>query len=335
MSSNITAYKGLIYSSSGVNRMLWKVDIPKPKVGKDQVLLKVISGGLNPIDYKTTKMTPMYLGRKGTPVGCDVCGIVEEVGSRVTDFKVGDKVYGFGYSLAEYTVTDANAIAKLPDSIPTDVAGSFGVAPMTAYQMLKSTGGFEGTDAKTILVIGASGGVGTCCVQIARAKCPPGSKIHAICSGKNADFVKSLGADEIIDYTKADFSFKTCLPEKSVDIILDCVSSPEDYNYVPEGMKLIKEKTGRYVAIHSASSFDWIKLLFGKAIGVNFFRGQYSLMFCVPHKEDLKDVGKLAAEKKLNIHVQEYVPFEESAIRKAFETLQGRRVKGKLIVKVQ
>jgi alcohol dehydrogenase len=334
MTTESIYHKALIYSSAGTNRMLWKNDLPKPKVGKDQVLIKVISAGLNPVDYKITKITPMYMGRKNTVVGSDVCGVVQEVGSRAVGVNVGDTVFGLGYGLSEYTVTDAKAVAKLPEGVATDVAGSFGVAPLTAYQMIKSAHGFEGTEPKTIIVIGASGGVGSCAVQIARAKCPAGSKIYAVSSAKNFEFVKSLGADEIIDYSKSDFVFKTCLPAKSVDIVLDCVSSPDDHNYVPEGMTLIKEKTGKYVAIHSASSFDWVKLFLGKALGINLFRGQYSMIICEPNKEDLIDIGKLASAGKLKMHVQEYIPFEESAIRKAFETLQNRRVKGKLVVKI-
>jgi NADPH:quinone reductase-like Zn-dependent oxidoreductase len=264
----------------------------------------------------------------------DICGVIEQIGSGVVGFNVGDKVFGFGPGLSEYTLTSPEVIALLPKEVPADVAGGLGVAPNTAYQMLADNGAFEGTEPKQIVVIGAAGGCGTCAVQIARAKCPKGTKIYAVCSGKNADFVKSLGADEVLDYTKSGFDFRTCLPAKSVDIVADCVSSKEDHNYVPEGMGLLKEETGRYVAINSASTLDWIKVFISKMFGFNLFKKQYSLMYLIPRKEELIDIGNMVKDGKLKIHVDSYVPFDEQSIRSAFETLKSRRVKGKLIVKV-
>lgn len=338
MTTHSINQKAFIYDAAGLGKMLWSTDFPYPspstKEGKDLVLIKVISAGLNPIDYKLPTMKPLFYTRKGTPVGQDLCGVVERVGSGVVGINVGDKVFGFGPGLAEYTLTSPDAIALLPEGVPTDVAGGLGVAPNTAYQMLADNGAFEGSEPKQIVVIGAAGGVGSCAVQIARAKCPKGTKIYGICSGKNAGFVKSLGADEVIDYTKSGFNLKTCLPAKSIDVVADCVSSKEDHNYVPEGMGLLKEVSGRYVAINSASTFDWIKLFVLRFTGLNLFKKQYSLMMCVPKREDLTDIGNLVNNGKLKIHVESYIPFDETSVRGAFETLKNRHVKGKLIVKV-
>lgn len=338
MSTESNTQKALIYDSSGPNKMRWKSDFPKPKVttkdGKDLVLVKVISAGLNPIDYKIPTMKPLFFSRKGTAVGMDLCGVIEAVGSGVVGLNVGDTVFGFGPSLAEYTLTSPEALAILPKEVSADVAGGLGVAPNTAYQMLADNGAFEGSEPKHIVVIGAAGGCGSCAVQIARAKCPKGTKIYAVCSGKNADFVKSLGADEVFDYTKSGFNFKTCLPAKSVDLIADCVSSKEDHNYVPEGMGLLKEETGHYVAINSASSLDWIKLFIKNIFGFSLFKKQYSLMYLIPRKEEIIEIGNLVKDKKLKIHVDSYIPFDESSVRQAFDTLKNRHVKGKLIVKV-
>jgi len=318
--------------------MLWKTDFPYPnlstKEGKDLVVVKVISAGLNPVDYKIPTLKPWFFTRKGTAVGMDLCGVIEKVGSGVVGFNVGDKVFGFGPGLAEYTLTSPEVIALLPKEVPTDVAGGLGVAPNTAYQMLADNGAFEGSEPKQIVVIGAAGGCGSCAVQIARAKCPKGTKIYAVCSGKNAEYVKSLGADEVFDYTKSGFNFRTCLPAKSVDIIADCVSSKEDHNYVPEGMGLLKEETGRYVAINSASSLDWIKLFISKIFGFSLFKKQYSLMYLVPKKEELIEIGNLVKDGKLKIHIDSHVPFDETSVRQAFDTLKHRHVKGKLIVTV-
>jgi NADPH:quinone reductase-like Zn-dependent oxidoreductase len=327
--------KSLVYDKNGQDYFAWNPSFATPKVGKGEVLLKVISAGLNPVDYKLPHIPPMYMAQKGKPVGQDVCGVILEYGKDVSGFAVGDKVFGFGGGCTEYTVTEAKKLTKVPENAKNvEIYGGIGVAAITAYQMLKLTDSFDGSECKKILIIGASGGVGSCAIQIAKALCPSGSKIIGICSDKSSDFVRSLGADEIINYSKAEFKFGSCVETKSLDVIIDCVSSPEDYNYVPEGMGLIKEKTGRYIAANSASKMDWAKLFISSATGFKLFRGQYQLMFLKHSADDLTVIGNLVNEGKLKIKVQEYVPFEEEAIRKAFKTLAGRRVHGKLIVKM-
>lgn len=327
--------KAFIYKSGEGSNYKWVSDYKFPEPKKDDIQVKIISAGLNPIDYKVPHMLPMWLASKGSAVGKDICGEVVAVGSGVTDVKPGDIVFGNGAGCAEYATTKPYAIAKVPEGasdIP--VYGGLGVAVGTAYQMLELAGAFTGTEPKNVMVIGASGGVGSAAVQIAKAKCPPGSKVAAICSAKSADYVKSIGVDSIIDYSQPGFDFSKCAAEKSLDVVIDCVSSPDDYNYKPEGMKLLKAKTGQYVAANSASGFDWVKLMLGSAMGFKAFRGQYQLMFYRPTRECLEDMGRLVHGKKVNVNVQEYVAFEEGAIRKALETVAGRRVRGKLIVKM-
>ncbi len=316
--------------------MVWKssYDYTPPSVGKNQLLVKVLAAGLNPVDYKVPKIWGYYMTRKGGPVGQDVCGVVEGVGRNAeSKFKVGDTVFGFGCGLADRTVVDSDKVAKVPSGVPPQVAGSVPVAALTAYQMLKDNGAFEGV-AKRIVVIGASGGVGSCAVQIAKALCPSGTSIVGVCSGANASFVKSLGADEILDYSSAGSEFKLsrALPEKSVDIIVDCVTSPEDPDYVSQGMPLIKEKSGRYVASNSKHGFEWMKLLLGTSLGVNMFRGQYSLMMVRQCAEDLEAVGNLISEGKLKMVIQETVSFTEESVRNAYAKLKARRTKGKIVV---
>lgn len=331
----VRKYKAFIYDSKGTNGYNWKVDLPMPKVGSNQVLLKVISGGLNPLDYKLPHIGTAKYMINGSPVGSDVCGKVVTVGSGVTSMAVGDTVFGFGSGCTEYTVVKDTKVVKVPEGAKdVEAYGGLGVAGLTAYQMLKLTGSFDGPDGKKILVIGASGGVGSCAIQIARALCPNGTRIFAICSDRSVEYVKSIGADEIIDYSKEGFAFSTCVPQKSMDVILDAVSSPDDYNYAAEGMSLLKDNTGRYIAINSASKIDLLRMVVWAGTGLNLFRSRYQVMPVVQRTEDLSIVGRLVHEGKLKLNVQEYVKFEESAIRRAMDTLAGRRVRGKLIVKV-
>jgi NADPH:quinone reductase-like Zn-dependent oxidoreductase len=329
--------ESLIYASNGADKMAWKSDLVVPeKLKKNQLLIRTLFAGINPVDYKLTHVLPLYLSRKGGPVGQDVCGIVEQVGSGVgSKFSVGDKVFGFGPGLARRTVVDAATVAKVPEGVPLDMAGAAPVAAVTAYQALRDFGGFEGTEAKRVLVIGASGGVGSCAVQIAKAKCPPGSSVVAVCSGKNADFVKSLGADEVLDYTADGFKLDTALPGKSIDIVFDCVTSADDHSYIKEGMPLLKEKSGKYVAINTAKSFEWIKLALGTAIGIKPFRGQYALMMAQGTTADLEAVAELIRDKKLKVEIEKSLPLEEKAVREGYQNLKDRRTRGKIVVKME
>ena len=327
--------KAFIYKADGGSYFKWDEAYKFRQPGKGEVMLKIISAGLNPIDYKIPVIPFAYYAFRGLPVGQDVCGEVIAVGPGVTDFKLGDKVFGNGSGLAEYCVTSASSVVKIPEGA-TDVPvyGGLGGAVGTAYEMLELASAFNGTEPKQIMVIGASGGVGSAAVQIAKAKCPEGTRIIAVCSSKSADYVKSIGAHVIVDYSSPNFDFSKCVPQNSLDAVIDCVTSPEDFDYKKDGMKLIKEKTGKYIACNTTSMLEWIRVGMGRTLGFNSFRGQYQLIMYSPRREVLEEIGRLVFEKKVIVNVQEYVPFQESAIRAAFETLKGRRVRGKLIVKM-
>lgn len=326
--------KALIYSTEVESKMKWVTDFsPKTPLGKSDVLIKVQSAGLNPVDYKLPNIPFMWSSRKNTAVGTDVCGSVVAVGSDVRDLAVNDLVFGCGYGLAEYAVVPATSIAKAPSDVKDIVPyGALGVAAGTAYQMLEIGKAFVGSGPKNILVIGASGGVGTYAVQLANAKCPPGSTVTAICSESSSSYVKSLKADKIVTYNTTDF-MKTLAP-KSFDVVIDAVSSPEDYNYVPEGMKLLKDKVGEYVAANTAHSFGWLWMGIKKVFPFNLFSSHYHLMFLQPKTEEFREIGELVNSGKVKITVQEYLPFSEESIKKGFDTLKSRRVKGKLVIKM-
>lgn len=326
--------KALIYDPNEDSKMKWVTDYsPKTPLGKGDVLVKVISAGLNPVDYKLPNISFMWSTRKNTPVGTDICGTVIAVGSDVHGIAVNDVVFGCGYGLAEYAIVPASAVAKAPGGIKDIVPfGSLGVAAGTAYQMLEIGKAFAGTEPKNILVIGASGGVGTYAVQLAKAKCPQGSSVSAVCSKASSDYVKSLGASTIVTYDSP--GFMRTLPEKSFDVVIDAVSSPEDYDYVPEGMKLLKDKVGEYVAANTAHSFDWVRMGLKKMFPFNLLTSHYHLMFLQPKTSDFEEIGALVTSGKVKIHVQEYFPFNEEGIKKAFETLKSRRVRGKLVIKM-
>ena len=199
-------------------------DIEKPTPANNEVLVRVRAASVNPVDGHMIRGS--WLGRamsglrkpKNTRFGTDFAGVVEAVGKDVTDFKSGDEVFGAkNGAVAEYICVKADrAIVMKPSDITFEQAGSVGVAGLTALQGLRDKGRIQA--GQKVLINGASGGVGTFAVQIARTY---GADVTAVCSTRNIDLVKSLGADHVIDYTKEDFT-KT---DQHYDMIYDLVGN--------------------------------------------------------------------------------------------------------------
>ncbi|EER02420.1 alcohol dehydrogenase, putative [Perkinsus marinus ATCC 50983] len=185
---------------------------------------------------------------------------------------------------------------------------------------------------KNVLVIGASGGTGSSGVQIAKAL---GAKVYAVCSGKNVDFVKSLGADVVMDYTKEGFELPNddC-PAGTIDVVYDTVTSPEDVNYEPTARKTLK-KGSMYMAINSPSRIDWLRFILSKSLPFNVQRSGYSMCLSDFNTKDLDYLAKLVAEKKLVIQFAEVLDFSEENCKKAYELQKSRRAKGKIILEME
>lgn len=194
-------------------------DASIPEIGADEVLIKVCAAGVNPIDWKTregglkaTRPYPMPL-----ILGWDISGTIEKVGALVTGFKVGDKVFAKldsnrngGY--AEYAVSKSRDVAHAPKSIPLEHAAGIPLACQTAWTGLFDKANLQ--TGQTVLIHAASGGVGHFAVQLAKNS---GARVIATTSTPNVDLVKSLGADEVTDYKKEDFSQRVM----DVDVVFD------------------------------------------------------------------------------------------------------------------
>ena len=199
-------------------------DIEKPTPADNEVLVRVRAASVNPVDGHMIRGS--WLGRamsglrkpKNTRFGTDFAGVVEAVGKDVTNFKSGDEVFGAkNGAVAEYICVKADrAIVMKPSDITFEQAGSVGVAGLTALQGLRDKGRIQA--GQKVLINGASGGVGTFAVQIARSY---GAEVTAVCSTRNVDLVKSLGADHVIDYTKEDFT----KADQHYDMIYDLVGN--------------------------------------------------------------------------------------------------------------
>src|SRR6187399_2474295 len=217
--------KAIVYCDYGVANLKLE-EIEKPVANDDQILVKVRAASINPYDWHFVEGTPYVMRAMGvglrkpkdTRLGVDFAGTVEAVGKNVTEFKPGDEVFGGrGGAFAQYVCPRATrAVALKPASVSFEDAASVNIAGITALQAVRDKGKVQ--PGQKVLINGASGGVGTFAVQIAKSL---GAEVTGVCSTRNVDLVKSLGADHVIDYTKEDFS-KT---DQRYDMIYDLVGN--------------------------------------------------------------------------------------------------------------
>jgi NADPH:quinone reductase-like Zn-dependent oxidoreductase len=216
--------KAVVQCEYGKPDVLQVRDIEKPTPDDTQILVRVRAASVNPLDGHQLRggwaLRPMTGLRKpkDTRVGVDYAGVVEAVGKEVTQYKVGDEVFGGrAGSLAEYICAKSDrGIAIKPAAVTFEEAGSVGVAGITALQGLRDYGHVQA--GSKVLINGASGGVGTFAVQIAKAL---GAEVTGVCSTRNLELVKSLGADHVIDYTKEDFT----KGDQRYDVLFDNVEN--------------------------------------------------------------------------------------------------------------
>ena len=201
--------RAIVYSDYGSPDVLKLTNVAKPVPTDDQLLVKVRAASVNPYDWHFVRGTP-YLMRLGTGLrkpksirlGVDFAGTVEAVGKNVADFKPGDEVYGGkGGAFAEYLCISAQNAIRKPSDLTFEQAGAVYIAGSTALQALRNEGKIQ--PGQRVLINGASGGVGTFAVQIGKAL---GARVTGVCSTRNIEMVRSLGAEEVIDYTKEDFA---------------------------------------------------------------------------------------------------------------------------------
>jgi NADPH:quinone reductase-like Zn-dependent oxidoreductase len=200
--------KAIIFERYGRPDVLQLRDVDLPVVADDQVLLRVHACSINPVEwYGVTGLIAARMGSglrrpKQTTLGGDVAGRVETVGKNVTDFQPGDEVFGTsGEAWAEYACARADRLASKPANVSFEEAAAVPVAGLTALQALRDKGKVQ--PGLKVLINGASGGVGTFAVQIAKSF---GADVTGVCSTRNVELVGSLGADRVVDYTREDFT---------------------------------------------------------------------------------------------------------------------------------
>jgi len=216
--------KAIVYHSYGAPSMLQFKEIEKPTAGDNEVHIKVRAASVNPYDWHFMRGTPYGVRiiaglrkPKFTGLGADVAGQIDAVGRNVTQFKVGDEVFGTCRgAFAEYASASESTVAMKPSNVTFEQAAAVPIAALTALQGLRDKGHMQ--PGQKVLVNGASGGVGTFAVQIAKSF---GADVTGVCSTRNLEMVRSIGADQVIDYTQEDFTQSG----QRYDLILDAVGN--------------------------------------------------------------------------------------------------------------
>jgi NADPH:quinone reductase-like Zn-dependent oxidoreductase len=243
--------KAIVYRDYGSPDVLHCEDVEKPMPGDDEVLIRIRAAAANPMDYHLMRGT--YLMRlatglrkpKPTCPGADLAGEVEAVGRNVTRFQPGDAVFGGARgAFAEYVCAREDRLALKPNNLTFEQAAAIPVAGLSALQGLRDKGRVQ--PAQMVLINGASGGVGTFAVQIAKSY---GAKVTGVCSTRNVDLVRSLGADHVIDYTRAEFTRNA----ERYDLILDCVG-----NRPLSACRRVMTRKGTFVGVGAPAGGRWV-----------------------------------------------------------------------------
>lgn len=325
--------KAIVYYNYGSPDVLQLEEIEKPVPNDNQVLVKIQAVSVNPFDWHFMEGVP-YIARllafgplKPTSprLGVDFSGTVEAVGQNPAaagQFKPGDEVFGGKVGAwAEYVVIAEKFLVKKPANITFEQAGSVQIAGLTALQGLRDKGKIQ--PGQKVLINGASGGVGTFAVQIAKHL---GAHVTGVCSGRNVELVRSLGADQVIDYTKEDFTKSG----QNYDVILDNVG-----NRSMSECRGVLTPQGKYVLIGGGGVNDnrWmgpiglvVKLLLMKP----FISQEMKMMLADVNKEDLTLLADLMQSGKVTPVIDKTYPFSE--IREAVRHVETGRARGKVIV---
>jgi NADPH:quinone reductase-like Zn-dependent oxidoreductase len=325
--------KAIVYCEYGTADVLRFEDVARPAPKDDELLVRVHAASVNPFDWHFMRGTP-YIMRldsglrkpKITHLGVDYSGVVEAIGKNVTQFKPGDEVFGGkGGALAQYICPRAGrAMAIKPANITFEQAACVPIAGVTALQGLRDKG-HVGPGQK-VLINGASGGVGTFAVQIAKSY---GAEVTGVCSTRNLDMVRSLGADHVVDYTKEDFTKSGQL----YDVILDNVGTQPLL-----GFKRVLKPKGICVLIGGGGPNEgrWIGPLARpvKAMLLSPFVSQkFTMLMANMNQKDLTVLSDLMKAGKVTPVIDR--TYKLSEVPEAMRYLEKGHARGKVVIQVE
>ena len=321
--------KAIVYCDYGAPDVLRLETIAKPACTDDQILIRVRAAAINPYEWHFMRGTP-YIGRimgmglrkpKVTRLGADVAGRVEAVGRNVTGFKPGDAVFGSAPgALAEYACASERRLLIKPGNVTFEQAASVPIAAITALQALRDKGRLQ--PGQSVLINGASGGVGTFAVQIAKTL---GAKVTGVCSTKNVEMVRSLGADQVVDYTKEDFTGSG----QRWDLIVDNVGN----HSLLECRRALTPR-GRYVLVGGKNG-RWIAPLdraLAAAVLSWFVSQDMGMMMAHLDNADLGVMRDLMQTGKVTPVIGRTYPL--SQVSEAMRYLEAGHARGKVVITV-
>ena len=322
--------KAIVYRCYGSPDVLRFEDVEKPMPADDEVLVKVHAAAVNPLDWHYMRGSP-YIMRLGsglgapndTRLGVDFAGTVEAVGRNVKRFKPGDEVFGGrGGAFAEYvTVREDRALVLKPTNITFEQGASVPIAAITALQALRDKGQIK--PGQNVLINGASGGVGTFAVQIAKSF---GAEVTGVCSTRNVELVRSIGADHVFDYTKEDYTDS----EQRFDLIIDMVG-----NHSLLANRRVMSPEGILVIVGGPKG-NWLRPLMGpiKALLLSPFVGQeFGMMLAELRQDDLAILGDLMQAGKVTPVIDRR--YRLSEVPAAIRYSEEGHARGKIIIDLE
>jgi NADPH:quinone reductase-like Zn-dependent oxidoreductase len=318
--------KAIVQDTYGSAAVLQTRDIEKPEIGPDDVLVRVHAASIHVGDWILMSGSPFVmrlatgLRKPKNPVpGSDVAGTIEAIGNNVQGLRPGDEVFGWGAgAFAEYVSGPADHFVEKPANLTFEQASAVGVSATTALQLLRDNGKVR--PGQKVLINGASGGVGTFAVQIAKAF---GAEVTGVCSAKNVDLVRSIGADHVIDYTREDFTTGT----ERYDLILDNVG-----NHSMARTRRALNPHGTLISNGGGHADGKLGRTVRAMLASMFVRQQASPTVKSQNHDDLVVLKSLVEAGKITPVIDRTYPLSETPL--AIDHLSGGHVAGTLVITV-
>lgn len=310
--------KAIVIEEYGDKNVLVEKEIEAPKISTNQVLVEVHATSINPIDWKVREGYLKEILPFEFPIilGWDAAGVVVETGSNVTGFKVGDRVFTRPATTnrgtyAEYLAVDSNLLAKMPEELSFEEAAAIPLAGLTAWQCLVDFGKIQ--EGSKVLIHAGAGGVGIFAIQLAKSL---GAYVATTASENNIEFLKELGADEVINYRENDFSDML----SGFDLVLDSMGK----DIQSKSYKVLKEN-GKLVSIVQPPSEEEAAR----------FNAQAGFVWLEPNGEQLQKLADLYVEGKVKPVIGKIFDFSEQSLKEAHDLSETHHARGKIIIRIK
>jgi NADPH:quinone reductase-like Zn-dependent oxidoreductase len=321
--------KAVVYRRYGSPDVLEYEEIDRPTPGDDEVLIRVHAASVNPFDRHLIRGEPyvvrFIMGLSKSKVkrpGVDVSGLVEATGRNVTRFRPGDEVFGSCRgSFAEYVCAPESALVTKPGNVTFEQAASVPVAGYTALQALRNKGHIR--PGQKVLINGASGGVGTFAVQIAKSF---GADVTGVCSTRNVEMVRSIGADQVIDYTREDFTRSGRL----YDLVIDNAG-----NHSLSACRRVLSPTGVWVMVGGPyrGAIPLLARVIGTTVSSLFSSRKVGMVMARGNREDLAVLSDLLEAGKVTPVIDRVYRLSEAA--DAVRYLEQGHARGKVVIAIE